>query len=237
MYKQYFDFLDAIPNDTQKSEKWLENRRKKLTSSDLLTVLGINKYKKPVEVLLEKCGAGRTFFGNESTAHGELFEDEAIRVYEFLMGKKNHTYGLISYSDLAPIRPPESTRTDLGFIAGSPDGVAEDVDDLEEPVLVEVKCPLHRKIVHGHIPDHYVPQVQMNMFILDLKVADFIEYVPGTEINIVRVFRDDAWLERNVGTLKAFWADVEYWSTRDIREHPEYSKYYSKRTLKYKFMD
>ena len=36
-----------------------------------------------------------------------------------------------------------------------------------------------QKIKHGEIPEYYFPQVQLNMFILDLEVTDFIEYIPS----------------------------------------------------------
>lgn len=68
------------------------------------------------------------------------------------------------------------------------------------------------------------------MFILDLKIADFIEYIPpingkNMELNIVRVHRCEDWFKKNVPILRKFWDEVLLWRTRDIRSHPEYSKY------------
>jgi hypothetical protein len=77
-----------------------------------------------------------------------------------------------------------------------------------------------------------MPQVQLNMFILDLEIADFIEYIPGIypgtnqEINIVRVHRDDNWFEENGPKLRKFWDEVLEWRQKDITTHPEYLKYY-----------
>lgn len=235
---KHLEFLKSLPQYEQGSKSWLEQRKGKLTSSDIATALGINPYKKAVELLLEKCGAGRTFEGNESTIHGHKYESEAIEKYETLIGKRNHTFGMISFADLDPIRiTKESSKKYIDnkyhFLGGSPDGISVDAIITDESVLtqVEVKCPLRRKIKHGQVPEYYFPQVQMNMFILDLEVTDFIEYIPSNigknvELNIVRIFRDEDWFEKSFPILEKFWADVQYWRTHDIKTHPDYDKYY-----------
>lgn len=234
---EHLNFLKQIVQYPQKSNEWFEQRKNKLTSSDAATALGINPYKKSVQLLLEKCGAGRSFEGNESTLHGQKYEDEAIGRYETLMGKTNHTFGMISFSDLDPIRSTRESKKYIDpkyhFLGGSPDGISVDNIITDESVLtqLEVKCPLRRKIKHGQIPDYYFPQVQLNMFILDLEVTDFIEYIPSTigksvELNIVRIYRDEDWFEKNFPILQKFWEDVQYWRTQDITTHPEYNKYF-----------
>lgn len=236
---KHLQFLKQIEKHEQRSEGWFQQRKNKLTSSDAATALGINPYKKPTQLLLEKCGAGRTFEGNESTLHGQKYEDEAIEKYESLMCKKNHTFGMISFSDLDPIRSTrESSKKYVDkkyhFLGGSPDGISIDNTITEDSVLIqlEVKCPLRRKIKHGQIPDYYFPQVQLNMFILDLEVTDFIEYIPNitgknVEMNIVRIFRDEEWFDKNFLVLEKFWSEIEYWRTKDIKTHPEYNKYFT----------
>lgn len=227
-------FLKQLPQYPQGTKEWLEQRKGKLTSSDVATALGINPYKKAVQLLLEKCGAGRSFEGNESTLHGQKYEHEAITKYETLMCKENHTFGMISFADLDPIRKNKKyIDKKYHFLGGSPDGISTDKEITNESVLsqVEVKCPLRRKIKHGQIPEYYFPQIQLNMFILDLEVTDFIEYIPSaigknTELNIVRIYRDEEWFDKNFLILEKFWQDVELWRTKDITTHPDYDKYY-----------
>ena len=153
------------------------------------------------------------------------------------MGKKNHEFGMISFADLDPIRK-ENGRTKYidnkyHFLGGSPDGISVDVNITECSVLsqVEVKCPMRRKIKHGQIPTYYFPQVQLNMFILDLDYTDFIEYIPKAngkdlELNMVKIYRDEDWFDKNVPILQKFWDEVLLWRTKDITTHPEYDKYY-----------
>ena len=115
-------------------------------------------------------------------------------------------------------------------MAGSPDGIAfSKTNDQAEPVLLEVKCPYRRKIKFGKIPEYYLPQVQLNLFICDLRVADFIEYLPPDTMNIVRVYRDKKWLDKNIPILQEFWQEVEYYRNNDIKLHPKFPK--QKRTL------
>lgn len=233
--QEQLSYLKKLPCYEQGSKEWLDQRKGKLTSSDVATALGINPYKKAVELLLEKCGAERKFFGNVNTQHGHKYEEEAIKNYEIMMGRENHVFGMISFSDLDPIRKKNGSEkyidSKYSFLGGSPDGISIDCPDRTILSQVEVKCPLKRRIQHGKIPSYYYPQVQLNMFIMELDVTDFIEYIPegigkNVEFNIVRIYRNEKWFDENFPVLQKFWEDVLLWRTRDIRMHPEYSKYY-----------
>ena len=211
--------LLEIPQYEQRSEMWFKQRENKLTSSDCGTVLNLNPYQKPNEILFKKCGHDpNPFVGNEATLHGQKYEDEAIDKYCTLTGSVNYNFGLISHEDVYK-------NKDYYWLAGSPDGISIDKNDPKsEPVLLEVKCPYRRKIKMGEIPHHYYPQVQLNLFICDLKVADFIEYKPPDLMNIVRVYRDEKWLKENLIVLENFWKEVEYYRENDISTHPKFKK-------------
>lgn len=241
------NFLKKIAPNNQKQDSWLEQRKKRLTSSDCATALGINPYEEPIGLLFKKCGVNDAFKGNAATKHGEKYETEAINWYCKLMNKKNYEYGLVDYDSLKSIRKPSKLDTisfSTEFLAGSPDGVAIDNDDSEDLVLLEVKCPMYRKLKFGYIPEYYYPQVQLNMAILDLKKADFIEYIPAREtnvaygyitsplINIVRIHRDDDWLIENIYKLSEFWKQILYWREVGIKMHPEYNIFLNKSTKK-----
>lgn len=216
--------LLEIPQHEQRSDMWFKQRENKLTSSDAGTVLGLNPYQKPHEVLLKKCGVDpKPFVGNVATRHGQKYEDEAIDKYCELTGQVNYNFGLMAHEDVYH-------NKDYYWMAGSPDGISiSKTNDKATPVLLEVKCPYRRKIKFGKIPEYYLPQVQLNLFICDLKVADFIEYLPPDTMNIVRVYRDQKWLDKNIPKLQEFWKEVEYYRTNDIKNHPKFPK--QKKTL------
>lgn len=222
--------LLKIPQYEQRSEMWFRQREDKLTSSDAATVIGINPYQKPHEVLFKKCGHDpKPFVGNVATLHGQKYEDEAIEKYCKLTGQENFNFGLISHEDVY-------NNKDYYWLAGSPDGISIVKDDPKaKPILLEVKCPYRRKIVSGKIPEYYYPQVQLNMFICGLEVADFIEYLPPSTMNIVRVYKDVKWLDKNLVILEKFWKEVEYYRSNDIKTHPKFKL--PKRTLDLKSVE
>ena len=228
--------LKDIPQHEQRSFLWFEQRKDKLTSSDAATALGINPYQKPIELLFKKCGHGKPFTGNVATLHGQKYEDEAIGHYCRAMGKRNYDFGLL---DFDAVYRPDDVQTLLNYpqgipwMAGSTDGVAEDVAGRENLILLEVKCPFRRKIKYGECPRYYYPQVQLNMAILNLEKADYIEYKPASGgvdmiLNIVRIQRDRGWFDKNVIVLDKFWNDVLKWRGGDITQHPEYAEYHKK---------
>lgn len=188
----------------QKSEEWLALRGNMLTASDVASAIGANKYQNAEELLLKKCGLGEKFMGNAATRHGEKYEDEARILYEQRHGEVVHEIGLVPHPK-------------YNWLGGSPDGVSE------SGKLVEIKCPPQRKIVPGVVPDHYMPQLQLCMEILDLDEADFIQYKPAEtnwplpeEFDVVNVKRSREWFETNLPLMKEFWDKVLY-----FREHKD----------------
>ena len=208
--------LKSIPQHEQRSEAWFKQREGKLTSSDAGTVLGLNPYQRPHEVLFKKCGHDpKPFVGNVATLHGQKYEDEAIDKYCKLTGQENHDFGLIAHEDV-------HNCSDYYWLAGSPDGVSMSKEENGRPILLEVKCPYKRPIKFGYIPEYYYPQVQLNMFICNLEDADFIEYKPPDIMNIVRVKIDYNWLNESLPILEEFWKEVECYRKNDIKLHPKY---------------
>lgn len=209
-------YLLSLPQHEQRSPEWFEERRHRLTSSDVDSVLGTNKYNKPDDILFKKCGISAPFTGNKYTKHGQEYEDEAIDIYCKLYGKKTHSFGLL----------PHPT---IPWLGGSPDDITTD------GIVIEVKCPYTRPIKMGEIPEHYVGQVKMNMEIADLDKAVFIEYRPAHMtpdnkmiLNVVEVNRDRTWFENILPVLDSFWKSVVHYREKGIENHPDYLYHYNK---------
>ena len=133
---------------------------------------------------------------------GEKFTGNAATRHEQRHNEVVHEIGLCPH--------PEHK-----WLGGSPDGVSE------SGKLVEIKCPPQRKIIPGEVPEHYMPQLQLCMEILDLEEADFIQYKPADtnwplpeEFDVVNVKRDREWWKTNLPIMRAFWDKVLY-----FREH------------------
>jgi putative phage-type endonuclease len=204
--------LLKIPQFEQRSPEWFEQRNNAITASDIPTVLGENNYKTPLSLLIDKCAANpKPFVGNAATKWGTHYEDIAIEKYSELRGKEVLSFGLL-------IHPEYS------WLGGSPDGITTD------GILLEVKCPLKRKIVMGEVPHHYLSQVLLNLEICDLELAHFIEFIPGNAdddyiINIVEVKRDREWFANELPKMKAFWDSVLESREKGIDTNKEYRDY------------
>ena len=180
--------------DAQRSEEWLKLRGNMLTASDLATALGLNPYEKSKDLILKKCGK-KKFDGNRATQHGNMLEDQARDIYCEKYGEVCHEIGLHPH--------PEHS-----WLGGSPDGITE------SGKLVEIKCPLTRKIT-PEVPVYYMPQIQLLLEILNLEEAVFIQYKPADiawpgpeEFVVTEVKRDHEWFLEQLPHMKEFWDKV-----------------------------
>jgi hypothetical protein len=166
-----------------------------LTASDLATAIGDNPYEKPSDLIVKKCGHNK-WNGNAATEHGTRLEPIARDMYDAKYDQKSHEIGLVQH----PVHK---------WLGGSPDGVTE------SGRLIEIKCPLTRKIEHK-CPKYYLPQIQLLLEVLNLEACDFIQYRPAgflspeapEEFDVIEVVRDREWFARILPRAKAFWDEV-----------------------------
>jgi hypothetical protein len=178
----------------QRSEEWLELRENMITASDVASAIGENHYESPDEFVRKKVLRTK-WAGNAATAHGTELEPFVRDLYDKTYGRRSHEIGLVQHKDYP-------------WLGGSADGITED------GLLIEIKCPLTRKI-EKKVPKYYVPQIQLLLEITDLEECDFIQYRPGDppEFVVVRVLRDREWFARYLPAMKACWERiVQGWS-------------------------
>jgi len=177
----------------QRSQEWLDLRENMITASDIASAIGENHYES-VESFIKKKVLRTKWAGNAATAHGTLLEPFVRDMYDQKTGRKTHEIGLVQHRDYP-------------WLGASPDGITED------GLLVEIKCPLSRKI-EAKIPKHYWPQVQLQLEITDLEECDFVQYRPAKdeksepEFVIVRVKRDRDWFRVNLPLMQDAWNRV-----------------------------
>jgi len=188
----------------QRSKEWLELRGNMLTASDVATAIGVNPYEKPEGLILKKCGHNK-FDGNQATFHGNKYEDEARDIYCERYGEVCHEIGLYPHPKYK-------------WLGGSPDGLTE------SGKLVEIKCPLKRKIT-PEVPVYYMPQIQLLLDILDLEEAVFIQYKPydltwpgPMEFCVTEVKRDREWFAQQLPVMEAFWNKVLWHREHGVEE-------------------
>jgi len=177
----------------QRSQEWLDLRENMITASDVASALGENHYESP-DAFVKKKVLRTKWAGNAATAHGTLLEPIVRDLYDKKFNRKSHEIGLVQHREYP-------------WLGASPDGVTED------GILVEIKCPLTRKI-EPNVPKHYWPQVQLQLEITDLEECDFVQYRPAknesseAEFVVVRVHRDREWFARVLPILETVWQRV-----------------------------
>ena len=170
-----------------------------LTASDA-AALGCNKYQTPFDLILKKCGLVRS--SRTRRRNTVRNEDEAREIFESKYPEvgKVYEFGVVQHLVHK-------------FLGGSSDGVTEISNS-----LVEIKCPLMRNIGDGQtVPEHYMPQLQLCMDILDLDDGYFVQYKPSEitwpapRVTVVHVPRDREWMARSSLIFREFWDQVLYY--------------------------
>ena len=180
--------LLAVKYADQRSQEWLDLRENMITASDIAAAIG--KGYEPPESLVRKKVLHLKWEGNAATAHGTQLEPYARDLYDQRTGRKTHEIGLVQHKEYP-------------WLGASPDGITED------GILVEIKCPLTRKI-EAKVPSYYLPQVQLQLEITELEECDFVQYRPPDEFVIVRVKRDPDWFQNNLPKMKETWDRIVY---------------------------
>ena len=177
----------------QRSQEWLDLRENMITASDAASAIGESRYESE-DAFVKKKVLRTKWAGNAATAHGTLLEPLVRDLYDQKFNRKSHENGLVQHAKYP-------------WLGASPDGVTED------GILVEIKCPMSRKI-ESKVPKHYWPQVQLQLEITDLEECDFVQYRPAknesseAEFVVVRVHRDREWFANALPVLERVWQRV-----------------------------
>jgi putative phage-type endonuclease len=145
----------------------VEERRSYLGASEIAAVLGLDKWRTPLDVYNDKLGLTPSFEGNNHTERGNRLEAVAAEYYTELTGRKLRRYSR-GYS-----------HKQHEFIRGHIDRIVEN-----ESQIAEIKCPsiaAYRKIQREGLPDSWQIQMQAYMGISGHKKA------------VIIVFCADAW--------------------------------------------
>jgi putative phage-type endonuclease len=188
----------------QGSQEWKLMRCGRITGSRFKAVMALNKRtglpNKPrrdlVAILGQEIATGcpEEVEVNEYMAHGTAMEPLARQAYEFAR-------------DVVCDVPAFLIHPERPYVGYSPDGLVGDDG------LIEIKSPA---LVHRHTrtvesqkcPDDYYPQVQGGLWVTGRQWADFISYFPSISVEIVRVPRDEAFINRLADECASVWSEV-----------------------------
>lgn len=151
--------LLKIPKIEQKTQEWYEARHNLITASDFAQALGCGKFGTQKQLIMKKVesnvDSSKASASNPFFEWGNLFEPVACLLYSKMHNVNVHEFGLL--------RHPSHD-----FFGASPDGITD------EGVMLEIKCPLKRKI-GGDVPQQYYYQIQGQLDVCDLDECDYFE--------------------------------------------------------------
>lgn len=137
--------------------------------------------------LLAERMLGKMISGYESydVRMGKEYEPEARDQFKFLMGLDVVEIGLI-------------WKDESKNVLCSPDGL---ISNIENPTAgLEIKCPKASTHIYylrtQKLPGAYFQQVQGAMYVTGLKEWYFMSYYPGLQSLIIKVKRDNKWIEK-----------------------------------------
>lgn len=150
-----------------------------------------------------------------SLAWGKGHEAEARGEYCVLTGEVVRETGFTHHPTMA-------------WVGASPDGLVVGTRG-----GVEIKCPHDRDVHHATwrngMPKEHKPQVQGNMWVLDLDWMDFISfdprYPPEMRLYVQRIYRDNAYIAQLEAAMKPFLAQVNLLvqdTLEKVRTHARY---------------
>jgi putative phage-type endonuclease len=174
--------LRALPQSEQRSPQWFQDRLKRITASEAATVITrskeclreynkhtgkalrpskscCNPYENREDYIFQKsfqAHYGLSQWSNAATSWGQKYESIAAELYKKVTGTREiYEFGLLGHAS-------------LDWLGASPDGVTN------TGIAIEIKCPKSREIT-GVPTLYYWIQVQIQLEVLDLEAADFIE--------------------------------------------------------------
>lgn len=188
----------------QGDAEWLANKAGKISGSRFAAVLAINKRtghaNKPRRDLIAdlrrelETGVMTSIDDNEYMAHGRAMEPLACAAYEFL-------------TDCVVGHEAWFGHPQLSYIGFSPDGL------VGHDGLVEFKAPFmehrHTRTVDSQqCPADYIAQVQGGLWVTGRQWCDFVSFFPSISVEIVRVERDQAFIDHLAEQCAAVWDEV-----------------------------
>jgi putative phage-type endonuclease len=193
------------PQFAQRTPEWFLARKEKITASEAASCLfkdentcseyvkyfniknfkydnkGVNPYENLNQYIIKKCEEFIPFTDTPHTIWGKKYEDSALRLYKLLTKKHVLEFGLL---------PHYRNK----WLAASPDGITTD------GIMLEIKCPMSRKILAGYMPFYYYTQVQIQLEVCNLDECHFLE-CKMVETTFDKFFNQDKELDEYDGVI------------------------------------
>lgn len=182
----------------QRTDEWHALRAGIPTTSNFSKIITpTGKQSGQAEKYADKClaeylagGALNDGYTNRWMERGTELEAEARQKYEFITDDDVEQVGFV-------------TNHDAGC---SPDGM------VGRWGLVEIKCLKAENVINSYregAPKKYTPQVQGQIWICEREYCDLVIYHPKLKINIIRIEKDEEYIEKMAEYVAQFNEDLD----------------------------
>lgn len=195
--------LVAVETRDMSEQEWLEARTRGIGGSDAATVLGLNKWRTPFELWLEKTGQVEPVSSDSEAAYfGNLLEDVVAKEFSIRTGKKVRRRNAI-------LRHPE-----YDFIRANVDRFV-----VGEKSILECKTTsafMAQEWNDDQIPDQYIIQMQHYLGVLgpEYKKGYFAVLIGGQRFIWKEIERDDELIQM------IFEAEIDFWNNHVLANVP-----------------
>lgn len=174
-------------------EEWLAERNKGIGGSDIATILGLNKWKSPLQLFLEKTGkvVAEDLSDKEVIYWGNVLEDVVAKEFERRTGKKVRKRNVMFCDDKYPYMRANVDREVVG-----------------ENAVLECKTTDKRNAdqwVDDQVPANYILQCQWYMMIRGYEKAYIACLIGGNQFVFKEIERDEELIEIIKGKAVEFW--------------------------------
>lgn len=175
-------------------QEWLEDRRKGIGGSDVATVLGLNKYKSPYQLWLEKTGQVEVTSAQSEAAYwGNTLEEVVAEEFSKRTGKKVRKRNQVFEHPKYPFLRANIDRDVVG-----------------ENAVLECKTAnqfLANEWDDDEIPIQYICQVQHYMNVLNLDYVYIAVLIGGQKFVWKKMDRDQELIDMITDRLVEFWTE------------------------------
>lgn len=175
--------------------KQIELRKQGIGSSEIAAVCGIDKYRTPLDVYLEKLGLVESFQGNNFTYWGTKLEKPIAEHYA--------ETNLVELIEVGTLVHPECS-----FILATPDRIVHEDGVWKKCLEVKTANAWSKKswgVGSDEIPENYFAQCQWEMLVTGLNECDLAVLIGGNDYREYQIKRDDELLGILVEKATVFW--------------------------------
>lgn len=175
-------------------DEWLAARKRGIGGSDAGAILGLSKWKSPLDVYLDKIGSAEDTPDSERMYWGRTLEDIVAAEYEKRSGNKVRRNNRII------------AHKDHDFILANLDR-----EIVGKNGILECKTsgysPDWGELGSTDIPEYYLAQVYHYMAVTDAEFADVAVLINGNDFRIYHIPRDQEIIDHLVEKEVEFWND------------------------------